>query len=81
MLPPPPFPSEPDVRKRWKGGAASKLTHEPEEGGRGAASQPGHPTRRQGGDGGGRGVTSQVERERGGATPATVETSVWRKIL
>ena len=63
------------------GGPASKLTHGPEEGGRGAASQPGHPTRRRGRDSGGRGVTSQVERERGGATPATAETSVWRKIL
>ena len=62
----------------WEGGGgpASKLTHGPEEGGRGAASQPGHPTRRRGRDSGGRGVTSQVERERGGATPATAETSV-----
>ena len=80
--PPPPFLlSQKGGKGRVGGGPASKLTHGPEEGGRGAASQPGHPTRRRGRDSGGRGVTSQVERERGGATPATAETSVWRKNL
>ena len=45
-LPLPP-PSSPQSQRRGEG-AASKLTHGPEEGRGGAASQPGHPTRRWG---------------------------------
>ena len=63
------------------GGPASTLTHGSEEGEGGAASQPGHPAWMRGRDSGGGGVTSQVEKERGEATPATTGSSVWRKNL
>ena len=45
----------------------------------GRVSQPVDPWTRGERENGGGGVTSQVERGRGGATPATAETSVVRK--